>query len=638
MKKMKKKILIKTSILLFAFVAIHSQLFSQSLVENELTTNQVLVQKSNELSTRGALQTRRSISDTISLGLKGILDDFSYDSPYPDTSIWLDNFVFINRDFPKAPITLGVATFDGLNANGYPFDFQAGSGSTGPADYLTSKPINFSTVTVADSVYFSFYYQPHGLGNAPEVTDSLVLQFKEAGVSSPWKNVWSHKGQTLAANDSSWHLVMIPIKDAKYFKKGFQFRFKNYATLSGNVDHWHIDYVYLNKTRGKNDTIFDDISFVYNTPSLLKDYTAVPWRHYNASLMKTNYATTIRDNSNIFKYSSFGYKIYDKLGVQQGATYSGGSENILPFFPNGYMNYPAFTSPPLNGYTFPSLPDTFYTIESFIFTNPDFNRGNDTVRHKQKFDNYYAYDDGTAETSFGLSTLYGQFAEKFVITTADTLQAIDIYWNPVLKNVSQLYTFNLMVWADNGGKPGSVIFIDTTAKPIYNQTGYDKFTRHYLQKSKVRLTPGTYYFGLRQNTNEFLNIGVDRNINTQYKVFYNVTGSWVNSPFSGSLMLHPVFGSSSEFTGINNNYLAATTNSTTVFPNPAKDKLFIKGLSTYTNELITISIIDLYGRTIKEVIGQSVESIDVSELSNSIYILRITSKDFSYTNKFIISR
>jgi len=351
--------------------------------------------------------------------------------------------------------------------------------------------------------------------------------------------------------------------------------------------------------------------------------------------MKSTYSTTIRNNNTVTKNGSFGYKVYDEFGTQQNTTYSGGSFNIDPYFPNGYMNYPPFSAPALN-YTIPALTDTtYYTIESYLNSTPDFNRKNDTVRHKQKFSNFYAYDDGTAETSFGLSTLYGLFAERFVITTADTLQAIDIYWNPVLADVSQLYTFNSMVWNDNSGKPGTLLFMDTTARPVYNQTGYDKFTRHYLQKGKMYLSPGTYHFGIRQNTNQFLNIGVDRNINTQYKVFYNVTGTWLNSPYPGSLMLHPVFGSRSEFTGVADMPQTITIK---VFPNPAKDKLFIKGLPTDSNESISISVIDLYGRLVKEITNNAIEFIDVSDLANGIYILKISSKDFSHTNKFIISK
>ena len=50
------------------------------------------------------------------------------------------------------------------------------------ADSLISKPIslineNGEKLTPADSLYFSFYYQPQGNADAPESTDSLVLMF-----------------------------------------------------------------------------------------------------------------------------------------------------------------------------------------------------------------------------------------------------------------------------------------------------------------------------------------------------------------------------------------------------------------------------------------------------------------------------
>src|SRR4051812_16013479 len=42
------------------------------------------------------------------------VDDFSYEGVYPDANLWMDNYVFVNRDFPVDPPTIGVATFDGL--------------------------------------------------------------------------------------------------------------------------------------------------------------------------------------------------------------------------------------------------------------------------------------------------------------------------------------------------------------------------------------------------------------------------------------------------------------------------------------------------------------------------------------------
>ena len=66
----------------------------------------------------------------------------------------------------------------------------------------------------------------------------------------------------------------------KFHENGFQFRFRNYAASTGAFDQWHIDYIYLNNDRRKNDTTYKDVAYVYDAPSLLKDYTAMPWFHY----------------------------------------------------------------------------------------------------------------------------------------------------------------------------------------------------------------------------------------------------------------------------------------------------------------------------------------------------------------------
>lgn len=602
-------------------------LFSQGLVENPLSSNPVLVQKWSTHEEQSVSRTA-SITDTINLGTKGILDDFSYEGPYPDTSLWLDDKVYINRGFAVAPVTIGAATFDGLDANGYPYDFTVSQTSTGQADYLTSKPINLS-YPASDSIYFSFYYQPQGRGNAPESKDSLVLQFK---IANGWKNVWAKSGTSLSPSDSSWTLVMVPITDPSFLIKGFQFRFKNYATLSGNLDHWSIDYVYLNRIRSKNDTNFEDVSFVYNTPSLLKNYSVMPWNHYGVSNMKTTYATTIRNNHTVTKNGSFFYNIYDASETQVNTTYSGGNVNIDPYITNKYLNFPAFTSPALN-YTIPALTNpTHYTIESIVNSTPDFNRKNDTIRHTQEFSNYYAYDDGTAEATFGMSTLNSMLAQRFTSTITDTLRCVDIYFNPVITNVTQ-YTFRLKVWSDNGGTPGTVIYTsDTVLSPFYNPTGPNQFARYYL-KVPLILPASTFYVGFQQNTNQFLNIGVDKNTNTQDKIVYNVTGTWNNSPFAGSLMMHPVFGSASSFIGVND--IVKEKNSVSVYPNPANDKLYIHVFSANEAEKIAYTIIDLFGRIVLENSITPSEYIDISTISDGVYFIRTVNGEQTATIKFI---
>ncbi len=113
-------------------------------------------------------------------------DDFSKTGIYPDSTKWLDNYVFVNSDYGVFPINTGVATFDILNEYGDIYGFA----SIFPfvADLLTSFPIRLDSIydesiqamrelTPADSLYLSFYYQPQGRGGPPLSYDSLILEF-----------------------------------------------------------------------------------------------------------------------------------------------------------------------------------------------------------------------------------------------------------------------------------------------------------------------------------------------------------------------------------------------------------------------------------------------------------------------------
>ena len=118
-------------------------------------------------------------------------EDFHAEGIFPDTALFTDNNVFINDDFPYRSANIGAATFDAINA--YGDIYQNASMFPFIADELTSKPIRLDSlflpgetraITLADSLYFSFFYQPQGRGNQPESFDSLVLQFGYYGGDS----------------------------------------------------------------------------------------------------------------------------------------------------------------------------------------------------------------------------------------------------------------------------------------------------------------------------------------------------------------------------------------------------------------------------------------------------------------------
>lgn len=120
---------------------------------------------------------KKSSANTQSLPF---FDDFTESDVAPDAAKWQNRNVLINSGFPAFPVNYNAATFDVLDETGkvYP------RASTSPfvADSLLSNEINLvdengDRLSPADSLYFSFYYQPQGNGDAPEATDSLVLMF-----------------------------------------------------------------------------------------------------------------------------------------------------------------------------------------------------------------------------------------------------------------------------------------------------------------------------------------------------------------------------------------------------------------------------------------------------------------------------
>ncbi|MBP6532782.1 MAG: hypothetical protein KA285_05830, partial [Bacteroidia bacterium] len=252
-----------------------------------LGTNPVLIEASKAIKNSSAISRSSAIDDTLILPF---VDDFSRPGVYPFDSLWMDSSVFINTNYGDLPTTIGVATFDGLNQHGLPHNPAATQDSIG--DNLTSRPIDLGVLSGDTSIWMSFFYQPQGLGDVPETRDSLVLQFRDTG--GVWNNVWALQGKA----DTAFQRANIHVLDAKYFYRGFQFRFYNIATVNGNRDHWNLDYVILRRFGAPNDSILDN-ALIYPQKSLLTEFTAMPYPHYKSlgaqipAAMKTDLTDTM---------------------------------------------------------------------------------------------------------------------------------------------------------------------------------------------------------------------------------------------------------------------------------------------------------------------------------------------------------
>jgi hypothetical protein len=605
-------------------------------------------------------------SDTLSIPF---IEDFSRGVGYPFEGLWMDDYAYVNYQYPVNPPSIGVVTLDALNQTGevYP----NGSTSAFKADKLTSKPINLD-LQPSDSVYLSFYYQSGGRGDTSggEFQDSLVLQYYSAD-SSRWESVWSvsyseedtlyerhyHSGNlTKIYTDSLGHRkfyqTLVPVRKARYLNKGFQFRFMNYASLSdtneipsraGNVDQWHLDFIRLDKNRTYADTIINDIAFVKPLSSLLMNYESLPWDHFpdaNAYEMDNSLSITYRNLGDKVWNISREFAIIDKMGDNVPFTFTGGTGDDIPPFTKE-------TYPRSIDYIFPynDRDSALFKIVSYMVTDTASARApyrwNDTLQYFQKFYNYYAYDDGTAENGYGIpgeGSQNAMVAFRFRSYTPDTLQAIQIYFNQTLNDASQ-NSFQLRIWEDNNGKPGRLIYEQEVDRPTYKDS-VNQF-HNYVLKDKPYLEEGYFFVGYQKYNTEMLNVGFDVNNINNDKLFFNIDGQWKSSGLEGTIMIRPVFG----------DYLAPVETdledepepeksaiSFDIYPMPVRDQINIK-LDNGDYHNYTYSIYDIRGRTMVK--GEKLNrTINLPGFSSGLYILKLRNRVNGSTaaEKFVISR
>lgn len=563
-------------------------------------------------------------------------DDFSNSTFLADSGRWSDAFAFVNNNFCLDPVTNGVATLDALDEVGSIYSNAVISPNTFVADKLSSQPINLA-YPASDSIYLSFLYQPGGICDLPEEQDSLMIDFY-ASDSSEWINVWRIPGTAL----HPFKHVMIPVKENRFLSGEFRFRFRNRASLSANnempdkrsnVDYWHIDYVRIDRNRSAADTILRDVAF--NTPlsSVFKELSAVPWSHFE-SAFNTTLATLVsaqyRNNDSIARNVTRSLTIEEPI--------YGESEMIgVPTA----QDIPAFEE----------------TLVDFAFPyDLDFNRGdsallrfkaalrtdefdpkvNDTVIHDQLFRDYYAYDDGSAEAGYGLrgdGTEFGMVAIRHNSYDPDMLGGIYIYFNQVYDSLNlKDYTFNLMVWSDANGSPGTVIWDDETIhRPRYTPA-YNGFVKYeFTQAVPVN---GPFFVGWRQYKPFTLNMGLDRNSEPVSPVMYFNLGSWASSEAPGMVLFRPFMYDPS--TGIEHSEQTALT-PLSIYPNPASERIWLQVPFGSEGKDIPLYIYDTSGRELHHTVLRS-NSLDISAYPPGLYYIRIIIAGEPYYSKVLINR
>ncbi|MES2558192.1 MAG: T9SS type A sorting domain-containing protein [Bacteroidota bacterium] len=547
------------------------------------------------------------------------IEDFSTSSLFPATRLWKDKQVYINNDFAIGQPSVNVATFDGLDFRGNPY----GSGN-GYNDTLTSQAINLSGLVRTDSVYLSFYIEPQGLGDKPNDTDSLILEFRSDRLnSSAWQTVWNGSAKIYPVDTFTQISIFV---DSAYLHDDFQFRFKNIGSKTGNIDNWHLDYIRLDRGR-RPDEFYFDFALTNNPPSLLRNYSSMTRKQFSANpVAHTNSVQDInlRNNNTGPNPLNFARAVFEPSGAR------------IDSFANSLGNVAGASTAKALVNSVVSL-NTVVVADSLVFRSKyyvnsnntiDNISANDTLSVNTIFSNYFAYDDGTAEVGYGVKNKAGAVAIGYSLDVPDTLFGMSMFFNQSSIDVSN-QKFTLVVWSNigtNGNGTGEAPLKKVLqTRPTYTNTrnGF-----YYLQFDQpLALPAGTFYIGWEQSEIFNLNMGMDENYvrngsrinpNAYFKI--DEVGIWERTALSGALMIRPIMGKwLNPPVGLAHELVAEKLN-VSLYPNPATSQVTIK---LPNKEQPYVELMDLTGKVIvAETISQN--ELHLPALSEGMYLVKVT--------------
>ncbi|MHC1733262.1 MAG: T9SS type A sorting domain-containing protein [Bacteroidales bacterium] len=547
-------------------------------------------------------------------------DDFSDVALYPSTARWSDIQVYINNTFSVMQPSAGIATFDCLDQNGHLYDVA--SQAVFEADHLTSRAIDLAFLP-ADSIFLSFLYEAGGISDLPEAGDSLTLSFW-APAEEKWYSIWQVAGE---ATDG-FRRVILPITDTRFLMTGFRFMFTGYASLAGvtsepsqagNADLWNIDHILLDKGRSVHDTVIHDVAMTLPVRSLVKEYEAMPWRHFRQaylSAMSPAASINYRNNDTIVRNVTRQVTIRDMSNGAVVREFNAGASNAAP------LTDVLYEAPLLYTYNTASSPDTAQFMVTLSLITDDFDpKQNDTLKYIQRFSDYFAIDDGTAEAGYGINgqgSRNAMAALRFRSFLPDSVTGISICFNDAYENANR-QGFEIMVWADDNGRPG--VLLGSTDSQVASQgTGINGFQTYSFEKP-VRVTDA-FWIGWRQETEAFLNAGLDLNTPNDGRQYFSLSGSWQQSQVPGTVMMRPVMKGSGAPTSADNGTLINELFS--LYPNPTHGYVTIVPSEDAPDEYV-IDVISVTGSLVMTF--DRTENPDLSRLAAGSYMLLVKTSD-----------
>jgi len=606
-------------------------------------------------------------------------DDFSTTlTSYPHPLRWAPGGgTLVNNNYPLLPPSQNAVTFDGLNAKGQPYGVTYGW-----VDSLTSWTIDISKLSPADSVYLSFYWQEGGYADGPTYDygsnelDSIALFFKDT--SQIWQPVWSQRGNN-NVNTTPFKQTLIAL-DTAFFHSTFQFRFVASGPEFGGVSIWNLDYFLMDSGRNYIDTTHRDLAFMSPPGHLLKNYTAMPadqFFGYEAKELAESITFTIKNLGDAASHQVI--EVVDTTEIYNNDTLTvDTTETFSTSYAQASISADAIIDndtiynrqDPLPG----SLPiasqDTGYaTINisladtaTFDFPNdsaqiittkirlhtPDlvvaginYNL-NDTITVSTSIQDYFAYDDGTAEWGIQYVTTDNQLAIEYSLNKPDSITAVEFYFPHYTYAYDSVAGTDLYlkVWDSISVAGNFAHAVHTETIPL-QYSPLNQFVRYNLD-SAVALGAGPFYVGLGVETNPNLQvtflIGYDANTYFPNKSFCNYDNVWspcqlnVDVP-PGSFMVRPVFANSVNAPlGIQK---PINTLECTVYPNPGN------GLINITGKVSNAKVYDVTGLLLAQQnfnVLENVKSMNLESLNSGMYLINLSNSTATTVKKIIITK
>ena len=571
-----------------------------------------------------------STLDTLDLPF---VDDFSTSNLVVNDLMYEDSGgVFVNNTMCIAPPSFNTITFDGLNFEGQPYS-ESNEFKRGICDTLLSAPID---VKNKSNVFFSFWWQAQG-NAVPQVSaDSIQLLFLDS--LGNWNQVWYETGQP----QNDFQFVSISLDSSNYLHSGFKFKFESFGNQSGMFGVWNIDYIYLDDDRSVNDNSINDISFSTRPSSFLRKYWAMPkWHFFNNPSTEIN--TSVTSTLNCFKVDNTGLDFIIETNADcidssnqssinihfNGANSIGQGElqkelegtGLNSSFINNDENYLAIEN------KFKVVSNDQEIGDTVNGQIADFNTTqNDSISSFTLLADYYAYDDGTAEQAFRITSQDGLVVQEYQTSQSDTLYGMSIYFpgNTFQYDSAQII---LMVWdsvaAGDNYNSDNILYDERVLISVADSV--NGFAQYNFFEPVV--VDEKFYIGYRQDTDDDILIGYDINSNPGFEpIYFNTDGTtWQRFQLNeGVLMIRPHF-KKIQIANIDKKIKELEVS---IYPNPANEVL------NFSIEVDSYSIFDLNGRKVQNQFDNT-SNTDISNLDNGMYFILIEKDGLIKRTKFI---